>query len=314
MVNGALHRIAHVERAYHSELLYYQQLLDEQYPMSYEKEEELHAEYMQAVDRLKVSMWLKFIAYDVVYVSGPDSARIINSAITEYNQAEEQERRMYTDSGDNGSKHVPTDKEEGKRSSSTSCVQEGGSIIHLPLSVRRRVLSKVLEVRYGRVEIIQHKEVISQSSHIRREALEAYFDHAMLEGQEGLVIKQLTSPYVIGPSSRATNHWMKMKPDYANLTSDMDMLILGASYGHVWNQYGFLMGVKDDLDPTKFHTVCVAGTGLKQEAFNTLRDLLQNQNAAIDPSDMADFSRPPHLKHWVKCNKADLPQVYYHPP
>ena len=45
-------------------------------------------------------------------------------------------------------------------------------------------------------------------------------------------MKDMNSCYVLGKKSRQTGSWMKMKPEYGDQISDLDLLILGAYYGN----------------------------------------------------------------------------------
>lgn len=54
--------------------------------------------------------------------------------------------------------------------------------------------------------------------------------HRMLSPvrDEGIVLKDLASPYECGDKSGA---WLKVKPDYVNGAVDLDVLIIGGFYG-----------------------------------------------------------------------------------
>ncbi|CAN0389132.1 unnamed protein product, partial [Discosporangium mesarthrocarpum] len=64
---------------------------------------------------------------------------------------------------------------------------------------------------------------------------------------EGLVLKDLKSSYQLGEKSRHSGSWVKMKPEYSDQTSDMDLLILAAKHGDGPSRAGvlssFIMGV-----------------------------------------------------------------------
>ena len=50
----------------------------------------------------------------------------------------------------------------------------------------------------------------------RKLRLEEYFDEIIADGSEGLVVKNLDSPYIL--DDRHHSRWVKMKPDYGNGT------------------------------------------------------------------------------------------------
>src|SRR5206468_3285887 len=104
----------------------------------------------------------------------------------------------------------------------------------------------------------------------RRKQLEEFFNTVVENGEEGLVVKDALSIYEL--ASRKDS-WVKMKPgtlkhllhwsaicsnhvhflfiDYGDLTTDIDVVILGAYYGEGRSTRGkglstFLCGVKAD--------------------------------------------------------------------
>ena len=93
-----------------------------------------------------------------------------------------------------------------------------------PLRERREELERVVLVESKRFEIIERRRDIRTT-----EALMEWLDTMLDRGYEGLVIKDLSSPYTLGARIK---HWIKLKPDYVegHLT-DMDLVILGGYYG-----------------------------------------------------------------------------------
>jgi hypothetical protein len=86
-------------------------------------------------------------------------------------------------------------------------------------------------------------------------------------GSEGLVLKDLSSPYYLGAASRSLRYWFKLKPDYdrSGQASDIDVLVLGGKYADGFRQAGFLsallVGIIDDrmgVDEgnIKYFTLC----------------------------------------------------------
>lgn len=64
------------------------------------------------------------------------------------------------------------------------------------------------------------------------------------------MVKDLTSPYVVGEKSRSRQHWIKMKADYSDQTTNLDVLVLGAYWASGRSRGGrfssFLLGVQAD--------------------------------------------------------------------
>lgn len=71
-------------------------------------------------------------------------------------------------------------------------------------------------------------------------------------GQEGLLLKDLSSPYYLGAASRSLRYWFKLKPDYdaSGQASDVDVLVLGGKYATGFRKAGYLssllVGIIDD--------------------------------------------------------------------
>lgn len=221
-----------------------------------------------------------FVAFDILYLEGPASERIIQTSL--------QECGIY-------GRYVPP-----------------GEITNLPLIVRRAILSKVLSPIPNRVDIVPSRIVTAQDTNMRKEQIEAYFNEVTLAGEEGLVIKNLNSCYELGEKSRAAALWVKMKPEYGDQTDDLDLLVLGAYYGEGKGLRGkgistFVCGVKDDRNPHIYHTLCKVGTGYSFDELLALRKIISEISVQWNPR-----SPPPHLASW-KMSKKDIPNVYIPP-
>jgi ATP-dependent DNA ligase len=90
--------------------------------------------------------------------------------------------------------------------------------------------------------LVKYREVLSETSgggggsgggtQQRRQAEIASFFHDAVDRQEeGLVVKDLESPYLVGEKSRAKSHWVKMKPEYSDQTANLDVCVVGGYYG-----------------------------------------------------------------------------------
>lgn len=85
--------------------------------------------------------------------------------------------------------------------------------------------------------------------------------------QEGLLLKDLSSPYYLGAASRRLRYWYKLKPDYnaSGQASDIDVLVLGGKYAQGFRQAGLLsallVGIIDDRmgvqGNVKYLTLCM---------------------------------------------------------
>jgi len=131
-----------------------------------------------------------------------------------------------------------------------SKVDGGGemNLINQPLEVRRDVLEEIITPVPHFIEIVKEKRVVgTMGREARKQAIMTFFDEIVLNGEEGLVIKSLTSSYEFGERGRSKKVWVKMKPEYSDTTPTLDLLILAGYYGEGNRRSGgishFLLGV-----------------------------------------------------------------------
>lgn len=151
----------------------------------------------------KLAAWLQYKVFDIIYVDGPGSVEIVTAAIEEAKVTVAVE---YCPNPISGSV---------------------GDISHLPLAVRRRILHKALRKESNRCEVVQCASVTSLDVGTRRTQLEDFFNIVTLAGEEGLVVKNLSSKYYLGEKSRKIAKWIKMKPEYGDQTTDLDFVVIG---------------------------------------------------------------------------------------
>ena len=286
------------------------------------------------------SCWLKYVIFDIIYVDGPDAAKlldVVNSAID------------------------PSSVRSGDKFNIT------GSIIENDLYQRKAILHELLEIQENEVEIIPsyiirptgqvcntkdyfqiqnmnmeygHSVVIldSMSSflgneisnineidekrrcersdneiHIyRAEALENLFAQMVeIQLEEGIVVKDLAAPYHLGKKSRNLGFWRKLKADYeaVGAASDIDVTIIGGYYAtglrHAGQINQFLVGVIDSEtghDPSYLALGTINGGST---SFTNLEKILQHtgyeKGSEYQPSD---------LGKWYKLdrNRKELPE------
>eukprot|EP01031_Cornospumella_fuschlensis_P035902 gene35902-43549_t len=188
--------------------------------------------------------WMCFVAFDLVFLQGEDSQPEMDRVMTECGiDAAQVQTNVY------------------------------GEITHLPLLVRRRLLESLMEVREHRVEVVKHKYITSDNVEARRKELAEHFEQVIADGQEGLVVKSLSSPYILGEKSRSASTckegvvWCKMKPEYGDYIEDIDLVIIGGYYGEgARSREGvstFLCAVVEyTVDgETIYHSLAKVGTG-----------------------------------------------------
>ncbi|CEG43549.1 atp-dependent dna ligase iv [Plasmopara halstedii] len=203
---------------------------------------------------------------------------------------------------------------------------EIAAVMGLPLHARRKLLLRILKPLDNRIIIIEQKLVNEMSAKERHDRVMAEVDAQIANGGEGVIIKDLKAHYMCGESSRKAKKWLKLKPDYAGMTTDLDTIIVGGFYGTGRRRSGnvsvFLLGVlarsldeKGAAEVMKSGAVCPGvytfakvGTGYNLEELEQMRQELAPYWQPWD-----DNNIPQHLNGW-KPQKSDLrPDVWIDP-
>lgn len=114
-----------------------------------------------------LSSWMTYIAFDLIYLAGHDSLDSITETLHEY-------KSLFSASAE---------------SAEAAASLSEGSVMHLPLWVRRQLLSKVLLTQENRIEIVRHEEVFTLALDERLSRLEGFYHRSSMAGEEGLVVK-----------------------------------------------------------------------------------------------------------------------------
>ncbi|MHB8601771.1 MAG: ATP-dependent DNA ligase [Nitrosotalea sp.] len=144
------------------------------------------------------------------------------------------------------------------------------SCLDLSYSERRKLLEKnVTEDPFTKVMPM----VLVKSDSEVEDSLE----NAINSGCEGIMLKQLDSPYRAG--ARA-NNWLKLKREYRNELGDsLDLVVVGAFYGRGrrTGRYGaLLLSAYDDKTDT-FPSICKVGTGFTDESLDQFYQILADK-------------------------------------
>ncbi len=106
-----------------------------------------------------------------------------------------------------------------------------GSLMGVPLDIRRRVLRNVMTEKRHRLEFAKDVELWDGDTAQRQVKLEEFFtEMAILQHEEGIVVKSLESTYSLGEMGRETKDWIKVKPDYSDQTPSLDCLVVGTYF------------------------------------------------------------------------------------
>jgi DNA ligase-1 len=107
--------------------------------------------------------------------------------------------------------------------------------------------------------------------------VEDFLENAINSGCEGLMLKQLDSPYRAG--ARASN-WLKLKREYRNELGDsLDLVVVGAFYGRGrrTGRYGALLLSTYDDETDSYPSVCKVGTGFTDESLDQFYQILSDK-------------------------------------
>ncbi|RZB64933.1 DNA ligase 4 isoform F [Glycine soja] len=158
------------------------------------------------------------------------------------------------------------------------------SLIHQTLKERHEILCKIVRPVKGRLEILVPNAGIN--SHISSgepcwsfiahnvDEVERFFKETIENRDEGIVLKDHSSKWE--PSDRS-GKWLKLKPEYIQAGSDLDVLIIGGYYGS--GRRGgevaqFLVGLAErpspNTHPKQFISFCRVGTGLSDDELDAV--------------------------------------------
>ncbi|MCD6446328.1 ATP-dependent DNA ligase [Candidatus Bathyarchaeota archaeon] len=142
----------------------------------------------------------------------------------------------------------------------------GQELINLPLSERRKYLLEVVPPEYivGGVNCTSEVELMN------------FYEEALRKKYEGIVVKNLNSPYEIG---KRTYTWLKLKPE----RDTIDCIIVKALYGkgkRAGLYSSFLLAIRDPKEK-KLYTIGKV-SNLPEETMDTLRTIIERTKTGED--------------------------------
>lgn len=147
---------------------------------------------------------------------------------------------------------------------------DGKSCLNMPYKERRRILENVVN-EDSFVKVMPMILVKTDDE------VEDFLENAINSGCEGLMLKQLDSPYRAG--ARASS-WLKLKREYRNELGDsLDLVIVGAFYGRGrrTGRYGALLLSAYDEEADTYPSVCKVGTGFTDESLDQFYQILSDK-------------------------------------
>ncbi|KAF6209099.1 hypothetical protein GE061_014842 [Apolygus lucorum] len=168
----------------------------------------------------------------------------------------------------------------------------GKSLLNVPLKERKNTLRQNMTEIPNRIVFSEMEEIHNTQK------LEDMMTKVFRQGLEGLVLKDILSPYEPGK-----RHWLKVKKDYlfgGAMADSADLVVLGAWYGT--GQKGgmmsvFLMGCYDE-NRKNWCTVTKVHTGHDDSTLARLQKELDMEKISKDPS---------LVPVWLKCTKTMIP-------
>lgn len=144
---------------------------------------------------------------------------------------------------------------------------DGDDIMNVPLSTRRHILKNSIVENNGFK--MSHALV---SDNIKN--IEAFFESAIQNGCEGLVMKGISTTYQAGARGWS---WIKLKRSYqSKMVDPIDVVIVGAfiGKGRRSGSYGALLVAVYDQERDTFPTISKLGTGFTDEELSKLPEML----------------------------------------
>lgn len=155
----------------------------------------------------------------------------------------------------------------------------GKDITQKPYRERRKLLESIISKDGSIVKIAEEKKLKSTKE------ITDFFNEAISEGLEGLMLKKLDSPYVAGGRGF---HWIKFKRSQAGeLTDTVDCVLLGVYSGKgkrtEFGVGGLLVGVYDEKKD-EFVSISRIGTGLTDEEFRKVNEISKHLKVERKPA------------------------------
>jgi len=143
---------------------------------------------------------------------------------------------------------------------------DGKSLITLPLSERRKILSQVVKKKESGVLVLDDYLVTESAEEVRK-----YHQRQLAKGLEGAMVKKLEGQYLPG---RQDFNWVKFKESedsQAKLADTLDLIVMGYYQGRgkraKFGLGAFLGGIRVGA---QIMTIAKVGTGLSDEQFAEL--------------------------------------------
>ncbi|MFA6049070.1 MAG: ATP-dependent DNA ligase [Candidatus Micrarchaeia archaeon] len=169
--------------------------------------------------------------------------------------------------------------------------ENGNDTTGLPYAARRKKLSQMI----SKGKTIEPAQAIMVET---AKQLDDYFKKCVDAGLEGIIAKDLKSPYVAGARKFA---WIKLKKSYqTELADTFDLAIIGYYYGKgKRTEFGFggLLAAAYDPQNREYKSLAKIGTGFSEEQMQFFSDTLSKIKAKQKPPNVVSLLEP---DEWVR--------------
>jgi DNA ligase-1 len=142
----------------------------------------------------------------------------------------------------------------------------GQELANLPLSERQKYLLEIVPVEY----VVEGIDCQSEIELMR------FYEKALKEKFEGIMVKNLNAPYEIG---QRTYSWLKLKPERDSIDCTIVKALYGKGKRAGWYS-SFLLAVRDPSEK-KLYTIGRV-SNLPEETMDTLRTIIDNTKTSED--------------------------------
>ncbi|MFH0971888.1 MAG: ATP-dependent DNA ligase [Candidatus Micrarchaeota archaeon] len=127
--------------------------------------------------------------------------------------------------------------------------------------------------------------------------LQQFFEKCLSDGLEGIIAKDLQSPYIAGARKFA---WIKLKKSYGKIADTFDVVIIGYYFGkgkRTQFEFGGVLTAVYDPESLKFKSIAKVGTGFSEEQMGEFANRLEKISLKEKPANV-DCEMTPDV--WVR--------------
>ncbi|MBI5225059.1 ATP-dependent DNA ligase [Candidatus Micrarchaeota archaeon] len=163
---------------------------------------------------------------------------------------------------------------------------DGVDYTKLPYEKRREKLISLIEKNSRTIRMASR--ILAKSSN----DIQSFFEKCLSEGLEGIIAKDLNSPYVAGARKFA---WIKLKKSYGKSVDTFDVVVIGYYLGKgKRTQFDFGGMLTAIYDPKKgtFKSIAKVGTGFSEEEMQSFAKMLEKISTKDKPQNIESDMEP----------------------